>query len=118
MIASVAGNTNAAPTPIAPRQKMSMLLESANAANALMIPNNNKPICMLRLRPRRSPTPPPASSRQAKTNAYASTIHCNAVVDAFNSRCNVGRAMLMIKLSTTTRNTLALRTRSTHQRRS
>ena len=69
MIASVAGNTSAAPMPIAPRQKINELEVSANAAMPLHAANNTSPICSVRLRPYRSPIPPPASNRPAKTNA-------------------------------------------------
>jgi hypothetical protein len=51
MIARVAGNTNAAPTPIAPRQKISEFVESENAAIPLHAANNTRPICNVRFRP-------------------------------------------------------------------
>jgi len=69
MIASVAGKTSAAPTPIAPRQKISWPLVEANAAAPLHAAKISSPICIVRFLPSRSPMPPPASSRQAKTRA-------------------------------------------------
>ncbi len=69
MIARVAGKTSAAPMPIAPRQKISDPLVFANAAAALHAAKRTKPICSVRLRPYRSPMPPPANNNPANTSA-------------------------------------------------
>lgn len=67
--ARVPGNTNAAPTPIKPRAVMSSPVELEKAAQAEKMPNNTMPICIMRSRPKRSPRPPQANNRPAKTNA-------------------------------------------------
>ena len=51
IIARVAGNTSAAPIPIAPRQKINSLVVDANAAMPLHAANNTRPTCNVRLRP-------------------------------------------------------------------
>jgi len=68
-IASVLGNTNAAPTPIKPRAVISEPVGFVNAAQAEKVPNRTIPICITRLRPKRSPRPPQARSSPANTNA-------------------------------------------------
>ena len=116
-IASVLGNTRAAPIPISPRPMMSCSVVSVNAAHAENTPKRNMPICITILRPKRSPRPPQASSRPANTRAYESTIHCKPLVVASSSRARVGIATLMMRLSTTTRNTERLRIVRIHHRR-
>ena len=116
-IANVLGKTSAAPMPIKPRPTISCSVVSVNAAHAENTPNSTMPTCITSLRPKRSPRPPQASSKPANTSAYESTIHCNPLVVASSSRARVGMATLMMRLSTTTRNTDRLRIARIHQRR-
>ena len=66
-MASVAGNISAAPTPIAARQPISSPGLSDHAARAENTANRTSPICIMPLRPNRSPMLPAAISRPAKT---------------------------------------------------
>ena len=65
-MASEAGNTNAAATPISARAEISAPVLWLTAARTEKAPKNARPTCMTGLRPSRSPTPPPARSRPAK----------------------------------------------------
>ncbi len=65
-MARLAGKMKAAATPISARVAMSVPVECAAAAAAEKRPKKIRPICMVPLRPRRSPMPPPASSSPAK----------------------------------------------------
>ena len=116
-IASVPGKTSAAPIPIRPRAVMSAPVVSVNAAYAENNPKSTMPICIINFRPNLSASPPHASNRPAKTNAYESTIHCRPLVVAPSSRAKVGIATFMIRLSTTTRNTERQRMARIFQRR-
>ena len=101
---------------MSPRAAISSPVESRNAAQAEKSPKSTMPICITRRRPKRSPSPPPASSSPAKTSAYESTIHCSPLVVASSSRESVGMATLMMRLSTTARNTERHRMVRIHQR--
>ena len=65
-MARLAGKMNAAATPMSARVAISVPVECDAAAAAENSPKNTSPTCMVPLRPRRSPMPPPASSRPAK----------------------------------------------------
>ena len=65
-MARLAGKMKAAATPMSARVEMSAPVECDQAAAAEKRPKNTRPTCMVPLRPRRSPIPPPASSRPAK----------------------------------------------------
>ena len=117
MIASVAGNTSAAPTPIAPRQKIRLDVPPEKAAIVEHAAKMARPTCSAPLRPKRSPMPPPARRSPANTRLYESTIHCSADVPAFSSRESVGRATFTIRLSTTTMKSDRQRTARMRQRR-
>ena len=94
MIESVAGITNAAPTPIAARHAITAVdvcaTEPARAAMA-KIP---RPIWSAPLRPKRSPKAPAVNSNPANTNEYESTIHWRSLLEAWRSRAIAGKAML------------------------
>ena len=61
------GNISAAPMPIAARQAISSPGLSDHAARAEKTANRTRPICIVPLRPNRSPRLPAAISRPAKT---------------------------------------------------
>ena len=65
-MARLAGKTKAAATPIRARAPISVPVEWDNAAAAENNPKKIRPTCMVPLRPKRSPMPPPARSRPAK----------------------------------------------------
>ena len=65
-MARLAGKMKAAATPMSARAVMSVPVECDHAAAAENNPKNTSPTCMVPLRPRRSPIPPPASSSPAK----------------------------------------------------
>ena len=117
-MARLAGKMKAAATPMSARVVISPPVVCDQAAAAENRPKKTRPACMVPLRPRRSPMPPPARSRPAKARLYASTIHCSEVMDAPSVRFSVGRATLTMVLSTTTRKTERQRTGRTIQRRS
>ncbi|GAB3475336.1 hypothetical protein GCM10027440_06940 [Nocardiopsis coralliicola] len=66
-IASVAGMTSAAPTPIAARPATSQPVAGASAAAAEAAANSASPTSSTRRRPNRSPAAPKATSSPAKT---------------------------------------------------
>ena len=65
-MARLAGKMKAAAAPIRARALISVPVECAAAAAAENRPKNTRPTCMVPLRPRRSPMPPPARRRPAK----------------------------------------------------
>ena len=68
-MASVAGNTRAAPTPMAAREAMSWAEVDDKPAITDVAANSTSPIWSMPLRPKRSPRLPPNSSRLANTRA-------------------------------------------------
>ena len=67
-VESVAGKMNAALAPINARAVKSVETLCENAASSENTENANSPICMTRLRPKRSESPPPASKSPANGN--------------------------------------------------
>jgi hypothetical protein len=67
-IERVPGIRNAPPTPISPRQAMSAVAVSANAAATEAPPKRARPSSRPFLRPNRSDSDPAVSSRPAKTS--------------------------------------------------
>ena len=65
-MARLAGKMKAAATPISARLVIRVPVVCDAAAAAEKSPKNTRPTCMVPLRPRRSPIPPPASSKPAK----------------------------------------------------
>ena len=65
-IARLAGKMNAAAIPMSARAAMSVPVECDAAARAEKSPKKTSPTCIVPLRPRRSPIPPPARSSPAK----------------------------------------------------
>ena len=65
-MARLAGKMNAAATPMSARAVMSDPVECDTAAAAENRPKKTRPTCIVPLRPKRSPMPPPASSSPAK----------------------------------------------------
>ena len=64
-MARLAGKMKAAATPMSARAVMSPPVECDQAAAAEKRPKNTRPTCIVPLRPRRSPIPPPARSSPA-----------------------------------------------------
>ena len=64
-MARLAGKTKAAATPISARVEISVPVVCDHAAAAEKRPKKTRPICMVPLRPKRSPMPPPANSSPA-----------------------------------------------------
>src|ERR1700722_1712994 len=100
MIACVAGSKNAPPTPC--RQRL-MIIQAAewlspqNAeASAKIATDKQKAF----LRPQRSPSFPPASTRTARTSVYALITHCSPKSEIDNSRCRVGKTTGSTVIST------------------
>ena len=65
-MARLAGKMKAAATPMSARVVISAPVVCDQAAAAEKRPKKTSPTCMVPLRPRRSPMPPPARSRPAK----------------------------------------------------
>ena len=117
-IASVAGNTIAAPTPIAARHPTRAPGVPANAAPTEVTPKTATPSTSSRRRPKRSAALPMVSNSVANTRMYASTIHCSWLFDAPPSaRTRVGSATLTIDPSMTIRVTASATVMSAHRRR-
>ena len=117
MIESVAGMISAAPTPISVRIAMSWFGSLAWLAASAAPPKITRPTTNAPLRPNRSPSAPPGSSRPANTKAYASMIHCSSVPDAPSSRWIVGIATFSALTAMTMMTRLRLRMARISQRR-
>ena len=104
MIASAAGEMNAAPSPWRPRAPISIpeLDESPSSSDAVVKttrPNRNR-----RLRPSRSPARPPRSRKPPKTSVYALTIHWRFASERLRSFWIDGSATFTTVPSSTTMN--------------
>ena len=116
-IDSVAGMTNAAPTPITARHAMTAPALVANVATAEPAPNTTRPKFRAPFRPKRSPIDPAVNNNPANTRAYASIIHCSSVPVASSDSEIFGSAMFSTVLPITTMKRLRHSTGSVHQRR-
>jgi hypothetical protein len=79
---------------------MRKLVAAPPAAEASANPAS--PVRKITLRPNRSPSRPPSSSRLPKARAYAVTIHCRSTVVKCSASCAFGSAMFTIVASSTT----------------
>ena len=88
---SVAGITNAEPTPMIPRPTMTWPGAVASPATSSPTANTPRPPRRAPLRPNRSPSAPAVSSRPANTRAYESMIQWSWVAVAPRSCWRRGR---------------------------
>ena len=82
MMESVPGSDAAAPIPMTTRPTMRRSTFEANAATIEPAQKTATPPNITRLRPRRSPSVPPANMRAANVSAYPLTTHCSEVTPA------------------------------------
>ena len=99
---NVSGVTMAAPNPCSARAAISHSTEGASAAAAEAAVNRATPIRNIRLRPNRSPRAAPVSTKTAKVNVYAFTVHWSSSSDAARSMRITGSAVETTRLSSTT----------------
>ncbi len=71
----------------------------ARAANAEAVVNRATPIVNMRLRPNRSPSAAPVSSRTANVSVYALTVHSSWDSDASRLCLMTGSAVVTTRLS-------------------
>ena len=116
MIASAAGEMNAAPRPCSARQPISIPEDcarplSSDATVKTTSPNRNR-----RLRPSRSPARPPSSRKPPNTSVYALMIHCRLASESPRSFWIDGSATFTTVASSTTMNCAKHTSTSTTQR--
>ncbi len=98
---SAAGAISAAKTPWQARAVTSMpkLVDAPPTADTAAKPT--RPVMKMTLRPIRSASRPPNSSRLPNASAYAVTTHCRSTVLKPSARCADGSAMFTIVTSST-----------------
>ena len=101
-IVSVSGVTMALPTPCIARNAISAPDVGASAAAAEPAVKIAMPMTNIRLRPKRSPSAAPVSSRTANVSVYAFTIHSSDARDAPRLRLITGSAVVTTRLSSDT----------------
>ena len=99
---SVAGMTNAAPTPEITRE--TMIHDGSSAKTGIDEPaaKTSSPNMSSSRRPYRSPSAPAGNKRQASVSVYPSTIHVSWLCVAPVSRAKSGRAVLSAAIAATT----------------
>jgi hypothetical protein len=115
--ARVDGIISAPPRPMTARIAISAPAEETKAAIVEARPKISSPIVNIRRLPKRSLSVPPVSKRPAKSSEYASTIHCNSLVEVCSSALRVGSAILTIVLSIVIISRARHRALSAHHRR-
>jgi hypothetical protein len=85
MIASAAGEMNAAPRPCSARAAISEPSFCASPSSSDAMVKTTRPARKKRFRPSRSPTRPPRSRKPPKTSVYALTIHWRFASDMCRS---------------------------------
>ena len=104
-IVRVSGVTIAPPTPCRARAAMSASMLGASAAAAEPRVKIASPTRNMRLRPNRSPSAAPVSSKTAKVSVYAFTVHSSPCSEAPRSFLITGSAVVTTRLSSETMNT-------------
>ena len=104
-IVSVSGVTIAPPTPCRARAAISQPMLGASAAAAEPSVKTARPTRNMRLRPNRSPSAAPVSSKTAKVSVYAFTVHSSPCSEAPRSFLITGSAVVTTRLSSETMNT-------------
>src|SRR5439155_26370451 len=104
MIASVAGDTIAAPIPCTVRAPIRKPIEVARPQKSDAIENSAIPIMNIRRRPSRSAARPPSSRRPPNVIVYAMSTHCSVFSDTFSDVLIDGSATLTIETSRTVMN--------------
>ena len=99
---SADGASSAPKIPCSPRAATSMPKDCANPPSAEASEKPARPAMNVHLRPNRSPSLPPSSSRLPNASAYAVITHCRLSVEKCSARCAEGSAMLTIVASSTT----------------
>src|SRR5579875_4006110 len=115
-VLSAAGASIAPATPWIARAATSTPNDGAAPPRADASANATSAIRKIRLRPMRSPTRPPSSSRLPNASAYAVTIHCRSLLPKPRSCCADGSAMFTTVASSTTMSCAIETTTSTSQR--
>ena len=98
---SAAGASIAANAPCTARADTSMPKLTAAPPTAEAAAKPTSPVMNIALRPIRSASLPPSSSRLPNASAYAVTTHCRSARVKCRSRCADGSAMFMIVASST-----------------
>ena len=93
-IARLPGTSSAPPTPWTARAAMSCRTSGASPHQTEAPAKTAVPIAKTRLRPKRSPSAPPARRSAASSSAYASTTHWTSTSVAWNCAWMAGRATL------------------------
>ena len=117
-IDNVDGMISAPPIPMSARVAISVFADPANADSTEPMPKMTSPAASAYRRPYRSERLPVVRSNPAKTRTYASTSHCNWLVDAWRSRTSVGNATFKMVLSSPITSKLVQRTPRIHHLRS
>src|SRR5207245_1287329 len=113
---SAEGASSAPNAPWSIRAATSTPKDWASPPIAEAIENPTKPMTRAQLRPNRSPSLPPSSSRLPKASAYAVTIHCRFSVEKCSAFWAEGIAMVTIVASSTTISCATLsRVRTAHR---
>ena len=91
----------APPMPWTTRKAISMPPDTERAQPTEASVKTATPAAKMRLRPKRSPSAPPAGINAARASAYALTIHSRPLGDRCSSRWMAGSATLTIRTSST-----------------
>ena len=114
---SAAGASSAPKTPWPARATTSMSKLTAAPPIADITANPTRPTMKVVLRPSRSDSRPPRSSRLPNASEYAVTIHCRSASPNPSDSCACGSAMFTMVASSTTINCARPSTPSTTHRR-